>query len=219
MRFEENQGFRHVLEPVRSEVLEGFEWRGRWKEFFGNSNPIVLELGCGKGEYTVAMAKKQPGKNFIGIDVKGARLWYGAKEVEQADLANAAFIRTQIELIAHCFAPGEVSEIWITFPDPQIKYKRTKHRLTHPSLLKSYESIMGPEGRVHLKTDSEFLHGYSCAVVESLGYTIEKAFYDIDLQLKDPEHLLHTVRTHYEELFRKENKPITYLRFKFDGES
>ncbi len=216
-RFEENAEFPHVIEPSREEVVADFQHRGKWQEFFGNPNPIVLELGCGKGEYTVAMAEKFPEKNFIGIDVKGARIWYGASEVKEKQLKNAAFLRTQIELLDRCFAPGEVSEIWITFPDPQIKYKRMKHRLTNPDFLKIYSNILKPEGVVHLKTDSEFLHGYTHGILQIMDLPVHEAYHDIDHQLNKKDHLLHTVKTHYESLFRKSGKAITYLKFGVHG--
>lgn len=197
--------------------MSKYSLKGCWKQrFFKNDKPLVLELGCGKGEYTVAMAKRFPSKNFIGIDIKGARLWYGAKEVEQAELKNAAFLRTQVELVDFCFAENEVDEIWITFPDPQIKYKRAKHRLTNPDFLDKYRKILKPEGIVHLKTDSEFLHGYTHGVLQILGYPILEAYHDIDLQLNESNHILHQVKTHYEMMYRKKNKTITYIQFCFD---
>lgn len=214
-RFEENKRFTHVIEPTREQVLNGLPLKGKWhSDFFKNEHPIVLELGCGKGEYTVAMAKEFPEKNFVGVDIKGARIWYGAAEVDQSKMTNAGFLRTQIELIDHCFAQGEVSEIWITFPDPQIKHKRIKHRLTHPDNLKRYARILHKNGMVHLKTDSEFLHGYTVGVTQILGLSVLEAYHDIDKQLYDKEHLLHRVKTHYEGLFREKGKTITYLKFK-----
>ena len=132
-RFRDNETFENVIQPSRAEVLdESCELKGNWQQQFGNENPVVLELGCGKGEYTVGLARLNPHKNFIGIDIKGARLWRGAKTALEEKLANVRFLRTQIELLDKLFAKNEVSEIWITFPDPQIKYKRTKHRLTNP---------------------------------------------------------------------------------------
>lgn len=214
-RFRENAEFEHVIEPERREITAGFRFRGKWhREVFKNDKPLVLELGCGKGEYTVAMARKFPEKNFVGIDIKGARIWYGATEVAEEKLDNAAFLRTQIELIDLCFAAGEVSEIWITFPDPQIKFSRAKHRLTHPDFLQRYQKILKPEGLVHLKTDSEFLHGYTSGVLQLLEKPVLQSFYDIDLQLRhEPEHILHTVKTHYEQIFRDKGKTITYIKF------
>ena len=130
-RFNENETFENVIQPTREEVVNNFSLKGKWHSFFKNENPIVLELGCGKGEYTIALARKNPNKNYIGIDIKGARFWRGAKTAIEEDIQNVAFIRTQIELVDFIFAENEVTEIWITFPDPQIKYKRTKHRMTN----------------------------------------------------------------------------------------
>lgn len=218
IRFKENAEMRHVIEPSRQEALAGLALVGNWaKEMFGNDNPIVLELGCGKGEYTVAMARRNPEVNYIGVDIKGARIWYGATEAKDNELKNVAFLRTQIELIDLCFAEGEIAEIWITFPDPQIKHERIKHRLTHPDFLNRYQKILKPNGMVHLKTDSEFLHGYTVALLQALNYPIEKCFYDIDKQLhQGQEAILHEVQTHYETLFRNKGKSITYIRFRFE---
>ena len=135
-KFRDNAIFDHVIEPTRELLYSGFDLKGKWgSKFFNNKKPIVLELGCGKGDYTVGLARMFPDKNFIGIDIKGARIWSGANQAKEEGLENVAFLRTQIELIDLCFGEGEISEIWITFPDPQIKYKRAKHRLTHPNFL------------------------------------------------------------------------------------
>ena len=139
-RFKENDTFGNVFQPTREQVVtDQFSLKGKWNiDYFKNNNPIVLELGCGKGEYSVGLAEKYPNKNFIGIDLKGARFWRGAKTAVDTGLTNVAFIRTQIELINHIFNENEVDEIWITFPDPQIKYKRTKHRMTNSKFLKLF---------------------------------------------------------------------------------
>src|SRR6056300_448999 len=134
-RFRENEGFVNVTQPLRDDLLNGAMLHMNWTEVFQNENPIVLELGCGKGEYTLALARRYPDKNFIGIDIKGARLWRGAKTAIEEGLKNVHFLRMSIELIDYAFKPQEVSEIWITFPDPQMKYKRTKHRLTNAAFL------------------------------------------------------------------------------------
>lgn len=211
-RFRENETFENVIQPTREEVLSNFSWKGKWHSFFKNSNPIILELGCGKGEYTLALAERNPHINFIGIDIKGARFWRGAKTAVENQITNVAFIRTQIELIDFCFATGEVDEIWITFPDPQIKFKRTKHRLTNPTFLKKYQTILKPEGLVHLKTDSEFLHGYTLGLLSGLGYSILYANNDVYRQEGAPA-IVTEVQTFYEKIFSE--KPITYLQFKF----
>ncbi len=212
-RFRENETFPNVIQPERASILNGeFPYKGIWrKEFFKNNNPIVLELGCGKGEYTVHLAQRSPKVNHIGIDIKGARFWRGAKTAIEENMDNVCFIRTQVELIEHCFAVDEVDEIWITFPDPQIKYKRTKHRLTHPELLAAYKSVLKPNGLVHLKTDSEFLFGYTLGIVFQIG-KIEYAHHNIYNNSDAPEVAI-AVQTFYENQFLKENKAITYMKF------
>ncbi|MGM5629291.1 tRNA (guanosine(46)-N7)-methyltransferase TrmB [Apibacter raozihei] len=215
-KFAENKTFASVIQPTREEVINGFSLKGKWKkEFFKNDHPIVLELGCGKGEYSVGLAQHFPEKNFLGLDIKGARFWRGAKTAEQLGLSNVGFLRTQIELIDYIFSAEEVDEIWITFPDPQIKYKRAKHRLMHPIFLDKYKKIMTSEGSVHLKTDSEFLHGYANGLLQGLGYEILSSHHDI---YGAPEYNLPSyvrdIKTHYEKLFLNEDKRITYLNFK-----
>ena len=212
-RFRENETFPNVIQPERASILNGeFPYKGIWrKEFFKNDNPIVLELGCGKGEYTVHLAQRSPKVNHIGIDIKGARFWRGAKTAIEENMDNVCFIRTQVELIEHCFAADEVDEIWITFPDPQIKYKRTKHRLTHPELLAAYKLVLKPNGLVHLKTDSEFLFGYTLGIVSQIG-KIEYAHHNIYNNSDAPE-VATVVQTFYENQFLKENKAITYMKF------
>jgi tRNA (guanine-N7-)-methyltransferase len=215
-RFAENKTFPNLIEIPRSGLQADFPLKGRWaQEHFKNNQPIILELGCGKGEYSIGMGKAFPHQNFIGVDIKGARLWYGAKEAITAALPNVAFLRTQIELLEHFFAPGEISEIWITFPDPQIKYKRAKHRLTAIANLERYQRLLQPKGKMHLKTDSAFLHGYTHGLLEMLGHPVYEAYHDIDKQLPEPDHVLHTIRTYYEELFRGKGFPITYIQFGF----
>jgi tRNA (guanine-N7-)-methyltransferase len=214
-RFKENETFTNVFQPSREEVLnKTLGKKGQWAQFFGNNNPIVLELGCGKGEYTVGLAKRYPNKNFIGIDIKGARFWRGAKTALEETLPNVAFIRTQIELVAHLFFSHEVSEIWITFPDPQIKYKRTKHRLTNPVFLDRYKQILSPTGCVHLKTDSEYMHGYTLGLLQGMGLPIAYANHDVYKNEGSPEEVLG-IQTFYENQYLAVGKPITYLRFSF----
>lgn len=216
-RFAENKILPNVIQPTREDALKGFELKGNWRrDFFKNDHPIVLELGCGKGEYSVGLAKTFPEKNFIGIDIKGARFWFGAKEAVESNMNNVAFLRSQIELVDHFFAENEVDEIWITFPDPQIKYKRTKHRLTHPDFLARYKKFLKPGGIIHLKTDSEFLHGYTLGYLQGAGYEIISAHHDIyGAPEYDPntEHL-RDIKTHYEELFSAKGKTITYIKFR-----
>lgn len=211
-RFNENDTFQNVIQPTREEVINNFEHQGKWQEFFGNNNPIVVELGCGKGEYTIGLAAKNPNKNYIGIDIKGARFWRGAKTAIQNNFNNVAFIRTQIELVEFIFAAHEISEIWITFPDPQIKYKRTKHRMTNAIFLEKYKKVLKPKGLVHLKTDSEFMHGYTLGLLHGLGITVNYANHDVYRNEGSPEEVLN-IKTFYEQQYLAKNKAITYLQF------
>ena len=215
-RFRENETFPNVIQPSREDVLKGnFRFRGKWTEFFGNPNPLVLELGCGKGEYTLGLARMFPNRNYIGVDIKGARFWKGAKTALEEQLEQVAFLRTQIELIDELFAPGEVSEIWITFPDPQIKYKRTKHRLINKAFLKKYQSILKKGGLLHLKTDSEFLHGYALGLLHGLNHEVLYANHNIYQNEGSPPEALE-IQTFYENQYLEEDKPITYLKFRLN---
>jgi len=212
-RFNENETFDNVIQPTREEMTTAFTWQGRWAEFFKNDNPITLELGCGKGEYTIDLARKYPDRNFIGIDIKGARFWRGAKTAIEEGLGNVAFLRTQIELVDYAFAVGEIDEIWITFPDPQIKYKRTKHRMTNPDFLAMYKKILVKGGYINLKTDSEFMHGYTLGLLQGLGEDIVFAHHDIYTNTEAPEEVINT-QTFYEKQYLEQNKAITYLKFR-----
>jgi tRNA (guanine-N7-)-methyltransferase len=212
-RFKENETFKNVIQPTREEVINSFSFQGKWYSFFKNDNPIVLELGCGKGEYTVALAKKNPHKNFIGIDIKGARFWRGAKTALEENLENVAFIRTQIELVTFLFEENEVDEIWITFPDPQIKYQRTKHRMTNTEFLKKYHHILKEDGIINLKTDSEFMHGYTLGLLHGEGHEILHANHNVYKNEGAPEEVTST-QTFYEKQYLEVDKPITYIQFK-----
>ena len=212
-RFRENETFQNVIQPTRQEVLDGFSFKGKWHTFFKNNNPIIVELGCGKGEYTLALAKRNPSINYVGVDIKGARFWRGAKTALNDEISNVAFLRTQIELIDLCFSSNEVSEIWITFPDPQIKYKRTKHRMTNPEFLDKYKRILVEDGLLHLKTDSEFMHGYTLGLLQGMGHEIVYANHDVYHNEGAPSIVME-VQTFYEQIFLDEEKPITYLQFK-----
>ena len=214
-RFRENETFSNVIQPKREELTSGtFALKGRWnQDFFKTDQPVVLELGCGKGEYTVGLAEKFPHKNFIGVDIKGARFWRGAKTALETGLSNVGFLRTQIELIDTAFAKAEVTEIWITFPDPQIKYKRTKHRLTNSEFLKKYKHILQPEGAINLKTDSEFMHGYTLGLLHGEGHEILQAQHNVYKTNEMPAEVTE-IQTFYEKQFLKEGKPITYIKFR-----
>jgi tRNA (guanine-N7-)-methyltransferase len=214
-RFKENETFKNVFQPSRDELVnQDYSLKGNWNTaFFKNNNPLVIELGCGKGEYTVALAQKYPDKNFIGVDIKGARFWRGAKTAIEEKLDNAAFLRTQIELIDYAFSENEVDEIWITFPDPQIKYKRTKHRLTNASFLKRYKTILKPNGVVNLKTDSEFMHGYTLGLLHGAGHEVLYSNHNVYKLEGSPEEVT-SIQTFYESQYLEQNKAITYIRFK-----
>ncbi|MDE6382874.1 MAG: tRNA (guanosine(46)-N7)-methyltransferase TrmB [Paramuribaculum sp.] len=174
----------------------GFPLRGHWhSEYFKNSNPIIVELGCGKGEYTVALAKANPDSNFIGIDIKGARMWSGAKEAQTLGLTNVAFLRTDIELLTSFFAPGELAEIWITFPDPQMK--KVRKRLTSTRFLALYRDVLNPGGLVNLKTDSPFLYTYTDLMARHNRLHITDQSANIDAT--HPGHPVLSIRTHYEK--------------------
>ncbi len=214
-RFKENETFPNVFQPEREEVVtDSFALRGNWKaDFFKNDNPIIVELGCGKGEYSVALAEKYPNKNFVGIDIKGARFWRGAKSAVENNMTNVAFVRTQIELIDHIFGENEVEEIWITFPDPQIKYKRTKHRMTNTEFLKLYKRILKEDGVVNLKTDSEFMHGYTLGLLHGEGHEVLYANHNVYTNEGSPSEVT-SIQTFYEKQYLEINKAITYIRFK-----
>lgn len=213
-RFAENLTFPNLFQ-ISFEMLQQapFAYQGRWSAFFGNDNPIVLELGCGKGDYTIALARRDPNRNYIGVDIKGARLWRGAKTSNEEKMGNVAFIRTRIEMIDNFFAEDEVSEIWVTFPDPQPK--KEMKRLTSPRFLDRYKKFLVPNGIVHLKTDSQELHAYTLdEVATPAQYPIE--VHTTDLYASDYEGEAKMVQTFYERMFLAQGKPITYLRFRLE---
>lgn len=215
-RFKENLTFKNVIQPSREILVDdNFEYKGKWNNlFFKNNKPIIIELGCGKGEYSIELAKLNPDKNFIGIDIKGARFWRGAKTAIDEGLNNIAFVRSQIELIDKIFSKGEVSEIWITFPDPQIKFKREKHRLINLKFINLYKNILVPNGIINLKTDSEFLHGYMLGLIKSTNF-LELIYSNHNIYNNSgaPENVL-SIQTFYELKFLKQKKPITFINFK-----
>ena len=216
-RFAENLTFECFVQPEFDDIFhKEHPLKGRWnKEFFKNDNPIVLELGCGKGEYTVALAQRYPDKNFIGIDIKGARMWRGAKTATETGMKNAGFLRTRIEFIRSFFAKDEISEIWITFPDPQLKTRRAKKRLTSPLFLEHYSTMLKESGVIHLKTDSQHLYNYTQAVIDRLGLERIAANNDIYGTGYADERL--SVKTAYEMMFLERGLPITYTQFSLGG--
>ncbi|MDR0565959.1 MAG: tRNA (guanosine(46)-N7)-methyltransferase TrmB [Prevotellaceae bacterium] len=215
-RFQENETFALLHQPAFADLFRGdFSLKGRWRQdFFGNENPITLELGCGRGEYTVALARMYPDKNFIGIDIKGARLWRGAKTATEEGMRNVAFVRSKIEVITSLFAPSEVNEIWITFPDPQPS--RARKRLCSPMFLNRYAQLLAPEAVVHLKTDSRLLHEYAKATLAANGITpLQSAdnLYAAAGSAGSAGSAELAIKTAYEKIFISEGYPITYLKF------
>ena len=240
-KFAENETFRCLLQPSaasvlvkdgsRELVLKDHPVKGHWQEqMFASPGPIVLELGCGKGDYTIELAERHPQMNFIGVDIKGARLWKGAKYATERGLGNVAFLRTRIEFIGAFFGEGEVSQIWLTFSDPQLKSENA--RLTSPLFLERYRRFLSPGGRVHLKTDSRFLHEYTLSVVRANNLPLLASSTDIyapgtdrsGASLRDPSQPdgvdweeVTGVQTFYESMFLKMGLPITYMAFTLDG--
>jgi tRNA (guanine-N7-)-methyltransferase len=216
-RFAEMETFKNVFQPTHNDVWENdYRFKGNWKkDVFKNDNPIVLEVGCGKGEYSVGLAKQFPNKNFIGIDIKGARIWCGAKEALEEKLDNVAFIRTKAELLESIFAKGEIDEIWITFPDPQMK--KVKKRLTGTRFLKLYSNLLSQNGIVHLKSDSNFLYEYTKYVIEENKL---KVLVDTnDLYKSGMADEILSIRTYYEQQFLDRGIPIKYHKFMLEGKS
>ena len=234
-KFAENETFRCLLQPAADEVLAGrgrefllrdHPVKGNWNaQVFGAARPIVLELGCGRGEYCIGLARRNPGCNYVGVDIKGARLWKGAKEATVNNMGNVAFLRTRIEFIEAFFAPGEVSEIWLTFSDPQLRHENS--RLTSPLFLERYRKFLRPCGVVHLKTDSRFLYEYTLALCRENGLEVLLATGDLygdssaslgmtgGVSGMDPA--VREVKTYYETMFSRQGYKITYLAFRLDG--
>ena len=213
-RFAENETFPHLFQPKMFPPAE-HELNGKWHAgFFRNANPIVLELGCGRGEYTVELAARYPEKNFIGIDWKGARLWRGAKTSHVNEMKNVAFLRIQIQSIERFFAKNEVSEIWITFPDPQPQKSRERKRLTSMRFLSMYQKFLAPAGFIHLKTDNLGLHDYTVDLVSDRRFKIHLATNDLYNSPHADEVL--SIKTTYEKIFLERGSKICYLKFTFE---
>jgi len=215
-RFAEMRDFPNVYQPAGKQLFHGDdEIKGKWNRvFFRNDHPLVLELGCGKGEYTVELARRNPHTNFIGMDIKGSRMWKGARRSLDEGLKNAAFLRARIEFIERLFAPGEVSELWITFPDPQPK--KAKNRLVSSWFLNAYRNCLQPGGEIHLKTDSLMLHHYLLDLLKENRVPAEQATDDLYAAADLKEEL--AIKTFYEARFLNEGKKITYLSFKMPAE-
>ena len=220
-KFAENETFSCLLQPDMGELLsEGFfnlkdhAVKGHW--FESRKTPVVLELGCGKGEYTIALAQRNPDRNYIGVDIKGARLWKGAKFATLNNMPNVAFLRTRVEFITAFFAPGEVGEVWLTFSDPQ--FKSANSRLSSPLFLERYRSFMVKGGLVHLKTDSRFLHEYTRAVCAANGLKLNVCTNDLYNTDVDVPAEVREVQTFYESMFLEQGYNISYMAFGIDHE-
>jgi tRNA (guanine-N7-)-methyltransferase len=213
-KFEEMKTFEHVVQaPYYTLINSDFHLKGKWgQSFFRNRNPLVLELGCGKGEYSVELAEKNPDKNFIGVDIKGARLWKGAKTAKDKNLANVAFLRTNIEIINQFFGPDEVDEIWLTFPDPQMK--KTRKRLTSAFFLSKYRLFLRKNGIIHLKTDSNFQFSYTCELARLNKFEILAE--TSDLYASEILNETLQIRTFYEKQWLSRGITIKYLAFKLN---
>jgi tRNA (guanine-N7-)-methyltransferase len=214
VRFAEMLAFDNVVHADSDEVLNRrHDLYGRWAwKFFGSAGPIVLELGCGKGEYTIALARLFPGMNFLGVDIKGARIWKGAKYAFENKMQNAGFLRTRIEFISSFFASDEIEQVWLTFPDPQPS--RARKRLTSPAFLNRYRGFLRKGGLVHLKTDNMELYNYTLRVIRA--NSLELLMSTDDIYHTAPNDKLLSIRTYYEQQFLDQGKPIAYLRFRID---
>lgn len=215
-RFAVIKEYPNVHEPV---VMQEYALKGKWRsEYFKNENPIVLELGCGKGEYSVGLAKHFPNKNFIGVDIKGSRLYIGATEALEFDMKNVAFLRTKIDFINDCFVENEVDEIWLTFSDPQPN--KPNKRLSSLPFIERYRKLLKPGGIVHMKTDSDLLFDFTVDQINVNNYELLELTYDlygelpenIDPQTRDIFH----IKTHYEKLFTAKGSVIKYVKFKIN---
>ncbi len=221
MKFDEMKTMERVFEPSMSDFIEGnYPLKGKWREeVFQNDNPIVLELGCGKGEYSVGLGRKYPNKNFVGIDIKGARIWRGAKDANKENLTNVAFLRNVVDFVEHFFAENEVDEIWCTFSDPQPK--KPNKRLTSSEFVKRYKKIMKPNGIIHLKTDNTLLYESTLEEIEEYGYELlEKSnnIYEKDWSRFDKEtQEILSIKTHYEQLFANKGFKIKYVAFRVNS--
>lgn len=217
IRFSENETFPNLFQlPHHQIITGGFQLKGNWnREFFRNEFPIVLELGCGKGEYTTGLARRIPDKNFIGMDIKGARMWRGLKTAHEEGYQNVAFIRTRIELIGHFFGKEEVDEIWITFPDPHPKSFKAKKRLTSPFFLERYRNILKKDHVIHLKTDNPSLFSYTLEVIEQGCH--ELLYRNPDIYQEGLIDYVTEIQTFYEKMWLEEGKKIGYLRFRLDS--
>ena len=213
-RFKELETFDRVFQPSFEEVFQkDYPLKGRWnREVFHNEHPLVLELGCGKGEYVLGLARLHPERNYMGLDIKGARIWKGARTAHEEKIVNVAFLRTRIDFIQSFFARDEVEEIWITFPDPQLKRRRRKKRLTGSIFLNRYRDLLVDGGHIHLKTDNAELYGYTRDLLRNNHLPLVRLTEDLYRSGWKDESV--TIRTYYESRFLAEGSPIYYIQFR-----
>ncbi len=210
-QFADMAKYKHVFHAPYEVVKDSdFEMKGKWNTFFKNEKPLIVELGCGKGEYTVGMSQQNPKNNYIGVDIKGARMWRGATTVKELNIKNVAFLRTRIDFIEKLFAENEIAEIWITFPDPQ-REKRRK-RLTAPMFMERYQNVLKNNGIINLKTDSRLMYYYTLELAKANNFEILVNTDDLYASEYVDEKL--SIKTYYEQMFLNEGKKINYLRFK-----
>lgn len=220
-RFAENLTFDHVVQPTYTEITQGgFKMKGAWnRELFKREAPLVLELGCGGGEYTVGLARLNPERNYLGVDIKGARLWRGARTAKEEGLTNVGFLRTHVDHLLRCFGPQEVDEIWLTFSDPQIGKERK--RLTSPLFLPRYKQVLKPGGVVHLKTDSPLLYEYTLEQIAENDLKVHQqsanVYSDLVPRVTPEEQAVLNIRTYYEQMWLAEGRTIHYVRFDLDN--
>ncbi len=214
-KFAELETFTNCFKFFFNNLSDGFALKGKWhSEYFKNTNPLLLELGCGKGEYTIGLAQHHPEKNYIGVDVKGNRIWTGAKQALDGKMGNVGFLRTRIDFIDYCFDAGEVDELWITFPDPQPQSTRARKRLTHPIFINRYKKFLKPDGVVHLKTDSTSLYEYTLEVIEELKLPLIWHTNNLYKNCPADRQELVNIKTYYEKLFTDKGEDIKYICFK-----
>ena len=217
IRYSTIDSFNNIFQPNVENIEEGYFLKGKWnKEYFKNENPIVLELGCGKGEYTVGLAEIYKNKNFIGVDIKGARMFVGCKIAHDNNMNNVGFLRIQIEHLEKIFAKNEVNEIWITFPDPFLANGKAKKRLTSPRFLNSYKNIISQNGIIHLKTDNSVLYEYTLEVLKELNHEIVE--FTNDLYNAELESEAKLFQTFYENKYLQKGLKINYIKFKLSNE-
>ncbi|MES2681357.1 MAG: tRNA (guanosine(46)-N7)-methyltransferase TrmB [Bacteroidota bacterium] len=214
-KFAEFDSFKNCFTLFFENISKGFALKGKWRtEYFMNEQPLILELGCGKGEYTIGLATKHPEKNYVGVDIKGNRIWVGAKQAIEDDLQNVGFLRTRIDFIDHCFSENEVDEIWITFPDPQPQKPRAKQRLTNKIFLDRYRKFLKPGGLVHLKTDSTGFYEYTLEVIAENKLPLLWHTNNLYNNCPADRQELVTIKTYYEKLFTEKGEDIKYICFK-----